>query len=67
MSQTITLSLSNRDVDVIRIALRTEHTNHLRNDFRALAKENEELRSRIIDATIESLKDSQIDKNLSIA
>lgn len=48
----ITLELSERELTVIRQALRTEEERHKRNDFKVLVMEVEELRSKIADSVI---------------
>lgn len=48
----ITLELSERELVVIRQALRTEEERHKRNDFKVLVMEIEELRSKIADSVI---------------
>ena len=48
----ITLELSDRELIVIRQALRTEEERHKRNDFRVLELEAQELRSKIADIVI---------------
>ena len=48
----ITLELSDRELIVIRQALRTEEERHKRNDFRVLELEAPELRSKIADSVI---------------
>jgi hypothetical protein len=48
----ITLELSDRELVVIRQALRTEEERHKRNDFRVLELEAQELRSKIADSMI---------------
>lgn len=48
----ITLELSDRELTVIRQALRTEEERHKRNDFKVLVIEIEELRSKIADSVI---------------
>jgi len=48
----ITLELSDRELTVIRQALRTEEERHKRNDFRVLELEIQELRSKIADSVI---------------
>jgi hypothetical protein len=50
--------MSDRDVEVIRMALRTVEDGYKRNDFQALVLEVQELRSR--------LNDAHIDRNLSV-
>lgn len=50
----ITFTLTDREAEVIRMALRTEYDKHKRNDFKALAIENEELRSKLSDAIIDN-------------
>jgi hypothetical protein len=58
MIDKISITLTLRDIEVIRMALRTEYTNHMRNDFKALAAENEDLRSYLVDATIDAMKEN---------
>jgi hypothetical protein len=48
----ITLELSDRELTVIRQALRTEEERHKRNDFRVLELEIQDLRSKIADSVI---------------
>lgn len=48
----ITLELSDRELIVIRQALRTEEERHKRNDFKVLELEVQELRSKIADSVI---------------
>jgi hypothetical protein len=48
----ITLELSDRELVVIRQALRTEEERHKRNDFRVLELEIQDLRSKIADSVI---------------
>jgi hypothetical protein len=48
----ITLELSDRELIVIRQALRTEEERHKRNDFKVLELEIQELRSKIADSVI---------------
>ena len=48
----ITLELTQRELDVIRQALRTEEERHKRNDFKVLVLEIQELRSKIADSVI---------------
>ncbi len=48
----ITLELSDRELIVIRQALRTEEERHKRNDFRVLELEAQDLRSKIADSVI---------------
>ena len=50
----ITLELSDRELIVIRQALRTEEERHKRNDFRVLELEAQELRSKIADSVIKT-------------
>lgn len=53
MSDNILLDLTPREVEVIRIALRTSEDSHKRNDFKALLLEAQELRSKINDIVID--------------
>ena len=48
----ITLELTDRELVVIRQALRTEEERHKRNDFRVLELEIQDLRSKIVDSVI---------------
>jgi len=48
------LDLTEREVEVIRMALRAEEDKHKRNDFKALTLEVQELRSKISDAIIDT-------------
>lgn len=48
----ITLELTQRELDVVRQALRTEEERHKRNDFKVLVLEIQELRSKIADSVI---------------
>jgi hypothetical protein len=51
------LDLTQREVEVIRMALRLQEDNHKRNDFPALVVETQELRSKIADAIIDNAKE----------
>jgi hypothetical protein len=51
------LDLTQREVEVIRGALRLQEDNHKRNDFPALVVEVQELRSKIADAIIDNAKE----------
>jgi hypothetical protein len=51
------LDLTQREVEVIRGALRLQEDNHKRNDFPALVAETQELRSKIADAIIDNAKE----------
>lgn len=48
------LDLTQREIEVIRMALRSEEDKHKRNDFKALTLEVQELRSKISDALIDN-------------
>ena len=48
----ITLELTDRELVVIRQALRTEEERHKRNDFKVLELEIQDLRSKIADSVI---------------
>jgi hypothetical protein len=50
----IRLELTQRELDVIRQALRTEEERHKRNDFKVLVLEAQELRSKIADSVIKN-------------
>lgn len=49
---TPTLELNEREIQVIRDALRMAEASHKRNDFKALVLEAQDLRSKINDAII---------------
>jgi hypothetical protein len=51
------LDLTQREVEVIRMALRLQEDTHKRNDFPALVTETQELRSKIADAIIDNAKE----------
>ena len=53
MSDNILLDLTPREVEVIRLALRTREVEVMRNDFKALLVEAQELRSKINDIVID--------------
>lgn len=53
MSDNILLDLTPREVEVIRMALRSQQEAHKRNDFPALVIEVEKLRSKINDIVID--------------
>lgn len=48
------LNLTQREVEVIRMALRAQEDNHKRNDFPHLVLETQGLRSKIADMIIEN-------------
>lgn len=48
----ITLVLTESEVNSIRLALRKQESDFLRNDFKALLRESQDLRSKIADAII---------------
>jgi len=48
------LDLTDREVEVIRMALRSQQDLHKRNGFATLVREVEELRSKIADAILDS-------------
>jgi hypothetical protein len=50
----ILLHLTQREVEVIRMALRAQEDNHKRNDFPHLVLETQGLRSKIADMIIEN-------------
>lgn len=54
MSDNLLLDLTPREVEVIRMALRSEQDNHKRNGFLVLAQEVMVLRSKISDAILDS-------------
>jgi hypothetical protein len=51
------LDLTQREVEVIRMALRLQEDNHKRNDFPTLLLEVQGLRSKIADAVLDSMRD----------
>jgi hypothetical protein len=51
------LDLTNREVEVIRMALRLQEDLHKRNDFPALTLEVQGLRSKIADAIIDNARE----------
>jgi uncharacterized protein (DUF608 family) len=51
------LDLTQREVEVIRMALRHQEDTHKRNDFTHLVVEVQELRSKIADAIIDNAKE----------
>jgi hypothetical protein len=53
MSESILLDLTPREVEVIRMALRSQMEIHKRNDFKALVLEVDALRSKINDIVID--------------
>ena len=48
------LNLTQREVEVVRMALRLQEDNHKRNDFPALVLETQTLRSKIADMIIDN-------------
>ena len=57
----ISLSLSSKEIELLRNALRLQEESYKRNDFRVMVLMCQELRSKIVDAMI-----AGIDKNLSV-
>ena len=51
------LDLTNREVEVVRMALRVQEDTHKRNDFPHLVVEVQTLRSKIADAIIDNAKE----------
>lgn len=51
------LDLTNREVEVIRMALRVQEDTHKRNDFTHLLVEVQDLRSKIADAIIDNTRE----------
>jgi len=51
------LDLTNREVEVIRMALRVQEDTHKRNDFSHLLVEVQDLRSKIADAIIDNARE----------
>ena len=54
MSDNLLLDLTPREVEVIRMALRSEEDRHKRSDFKALVVEVQNLRSKISDAILDN-------------
>jgi hypothetical protein len=51
------LNLTQREVEVIRMALRLQEDNHKRNDFPSLVLEVQDLRSKIADMVIDNARE----------
>ena len=51
------LDLTQREVEVIRMALRVQEDTHKRNDFPSLVLETQTLRSKIADIIIDSARE----------
>jgi hypothetical protein len=51
------LNLTQREVEVIRMALRLQEDNHKRNDFPSLVLEVQDLRSKIADMIIDNARE----------
>lgn len=51
------LNLTQREVEVIRMALRAQEDNHKRNDFPSLVLEVQDLRSKIADMIIDNARE----------
>ena len=51
------LDLTNREVEVIRMALRVQEDTHKRNDFSHLLVEVQDLRSKIADSIIDNARE----------
>ena len=51
------LNLTQREVEVVRMALRMQEDNHKRNDFPALVLETQTLRSKIADMIIDNARE----------
>ena len=54
MNDNLLLNLTQREVEVIRMALRLQEDTHKRNDFPSLVLEVQDLRSKIADMIIEN-------------
>lgn len=50
------LELTDREVEVIRAALRLQSEHHKRNDFKSLVLEVDSLRSKVSDAILDNAK-----------
>jgi hypothetical protein len=57
MKDNLLLDLTQREVEVIRMALRHQEDTHKRNDFTHLVVEVQTLRSKIADAIIDNAKE----------
>jgi len=57
MHDNLLLDLTNREVEVIRMALRVQEDTHKRNDFSHLLVEVQDLRSKIADAIIDNIRE----------
>ena len=51
------LNLTQREVEVIRLALRLQEDTHKRNDFPSLVLETQDLRSKIADMVIDNARE----------
>jgi len=51
------LNLTQREVEVVRMALRLQEDNHKRNDFTHLLVEVQDLRSKIADMIIDNVRE----------
>jgi hypothetical protein len=51
------LNLTQREVEVVRMALRLQEDNHKRNDFPSLVLEVQDLRSKIADMIIDNARE----------
>jgi hypothetical protein len=51
------LNLTQREVEVVRMALRLQEDNHKRNDFTHLLVEVQDLRSKIADMIIDNARE----------
>lgn len=51
----LTIELTDREVDIVRMALRSAEDAHKRNDFKVLVLEVQDLRSKLNDAIIHSV------------
>ena len=57
MNDNLLLNLTQREVEVIRMALRVQEDTHKRNDFPHLLVEVQDLRSKIADAIIDNTRE----------
>lgn len=57
MNDNLLLDLTQREVEVIRMALRVQEDTHKRNDFTHLLVEVQDLRSKIADAIIDNARE----------
>lgn len=57
MNDNLLLNLTQREVEVVRMALRLQEDTHKRNDFPSLVLETQGLRSKIADMIIDNARE----------